>query len=130
LSEQTYQLVLELSAASDVNRDAGSRPSPVRTLVFLTEPDVDVAAKPYESLFGVATADIDPKPDATLVMQPGGQNAIVLSGMKSQTRLSVAAAFREPYRTRWITSRIITPDDTMRASVSINALYVEIGDVE
>jgi len=126
LSEQPYQLKLNLSASSDLNPDTQSRPSPVQVRVFMTDGQSEIGSKEFEEMFDYAGAQIEPRPVSTLTLRPGQTTELTLTSNKAQTRLVIAAAFRDPYQTLWKAAARITPTDTVSVNVSIGANTVTI----
>ena len=127
LSEQPYEVALTIIASDDINPDVQARPSPAKTRIFLTTPDVDLKAMPIEKIFELGDLQMEQKPAATITLRPGTQSNIKLNGNKSQTRLTIAVAYREPYRTQWIESKTIDNADRVNISVRVTSLAVKIG---
>lgn len=126
LSEQPYQLKLSLSASSDLNPDTRSRPSPVQVRVFMTDGQSEIGSKEFEEMFDYAGAQIEPRPLSTVTLRPGQTTALTLTTNKAQTRLVIAAAFRDPYQALWKAAAQITPTDTVSVRASIGANTVTI----
>lgn len=124
LSEQPYEFTLVVMASNDVNPDPQSRPSPIRTRIFLNENATDISDRPFEQIFQFDGNDLDPAPVATIMLQPGETKKIKLTGVKTQNRLTIAAAYRDPYNTTWIISKTIEPDTTVRLTTEINAATI------
>ena len=128
LSEQPYQLKLNLSASSDLNPDTRSRPSPVQVRVFMTDGQSEIGSKEFEEMFDYAGAQIEPRPLSTITLRPGQTTALTLTTNKAQTRLVIAAAFRDPYQALWKAAAQIKPTDTdtvsVRASIGANTVTI------
>ncbi len=130
LAEQPYEIKLTVSVAEDINLDVASRASPVKARIFLTEPDIDFSERELSEVFAFDGEEVNPAPLMTVMLRPNTSKVLLLSGMKSQTRLTIAAAFRQPYQTRWLASQIIEPRDSMQVQAAVTALAVEIGGAQ
>lgn len=126
LSEQPYDLKLILSASADLNPDTKARPSPVQVRLFLTEPQSEISTMSFENVFDFSGNVMEPRPLATVTMQPGDAKTVVLPAMKSQTLLLVAVAYRDPYQSIWSAVAHINPMDTVIASATLDAAFVTI----
>lgn len=126
LSDQAYEIHLELTATADSNPDAQSRPSPVQVRVFIAEPQSELATKSFEEIFEFSDNVMDPRPLATITLRPGQTKNLVLPANKAQTHLVIAAAYRDPYQSLWLAQAVVTPEDTVSASASIGAAAVTI----
>lgn len=126
LSEQAYEIRLELTASADSNPDAQSRPSPVQVRVFIADPQAEMATKSFEEMFEFSGNVMDPRPLATITLRPGQTKNLVLPANKAQTHLVIAAAYRDPYQSLWMAQAMVTPKDIVSASASIGATAVTI----
>ena len=126
LAEQPSQLMLTLSAASDVNPDSQLRPSPIQVRIFVTDSQSEIASQGFDAVFDIGGTLIEPRPLATVTLRPGQVKELVLPTNKSQTRLAIAAAYRDPFQSIWITTTPITAQDTVRASATLAAQSVTI----
>jgi len=126
LSEQSYKLILTLSATDDVNPDSQSRPSPVQVRIFVTDAQSEIAGKRFEEVFDLGDDLVDPRPVATLTLRPGQIRQVILPANKSQNLLAIAAAYRDPFQSIWLTTGNVVPMDSVSATASISAQSVVI----
>ena len=127
LSQIPFETQLIVSATPDINPDIDGRPSPVRVRFFLSEAGVDLTTEPFEAIFEFGGADLTEKPVATIVLKPDTMRVVPVKGMRSQSTLSVAAAFRDPFSVQWIESRTIDTigDGNIRITVNANGIEFE-----
>lgn len=123
---QEYQFTVNLIASSDSNPDARSQASPVRVRIFLLEPDSDLEAQPFERVFDFDGSGAPPKPNTILVLNPGTTQSVTVSGKKNQTKLVIAAAFRDIHSAKWIETESIIPSNPGIITATVNAASVEI----
>jgi len=124
LTQAPIALSLTINVDKDVNEDSNGRPSPVRLRAFLVEQDVELVDKPFNEIFDFGGTEIDPRPSANIVLKPGAQEKLILYGNKSQTKLVLAAGYREPYQAIWIlqTAVDILKDPFVSAGVTKTAI--------
>jgi type VI secretion system protein VasD len=123
---QDYQFSVSLTAPPDSNPDARSQPSPVRVRIFLLEPDSDLVTQPFERVFDFDGSGAPPKPNTILVLNPGTTQSVTVSGKKNQTKLVIAAAFRDIHSAKWIETKSIIPSNPGIITATVNAASVEI----
>lgn len=126
LSEQPYQLTVKLTASSDVNPDTQGRPSPIQIRLFISDTQTEVGDKSFEEIFEFSGQQLDPKPSAKLTLRPNQSTEVTLPANKSQSRLVIAAAYRDPYQSIWISTANITPLDSVTVNANITAAEVII----
>lgn len=126
LSQIPYTVGLTINASENLNPGADSRPSPVRIRLFLTEPDKDLLSQPFETIFEFDGSRPASDPAAVIVLSPGDNRTVQLSGMMSQTQLIIAAAFHDVYSTTWIANKTIDTNNPGNNTVEISAESVEI----
>jgi len=101
-SERPYQIKLTLIGSNSMNPNSNRRPSPAQVRLFVTDPAANVAEKPFEEVFDYSGNTMEPRPLREVTVRPGQNLSIDLPAMKSDTRLVVAVAFREPYQSIWM----------------------------
>lgn len=125
LSQIPFETQLIVTTSPDLNPDSTGRPSPVRVRFFLTEADVDLTTEPFEAIFEFGTADLSEKPVATVVLKPDTMQVVAIKGMRSESTLTAAAAFRDPFSVQWIESRSIDTIGDGNIKVTVNATGIE-----
>jgi len=130
LSEIPYSVSIALDANADINTDGNGRPSPVRVRVFLVEPEVELKNKTFNEIFDYDGGEIDPGPKANFAIKPGEQKTISVTGNKSESKLVLAAGFREPYKTIWITEKTIDVHTETSVNAAVTRSAVEFGNIQ
>lgn len=125
LSQIPFETQVIVTSTSDINPNAGSRPSPVRIRFFLTDGSVDLKTMPFETIFEFGESDLTEKPVATVVLKPDTMLVVPIKGMRSQSTLTIAAAFRDPFSVQWIESRTIDTIGDGNITATINTTGVE-----
>ncbi|MEE9318993.1 MAG: type VI secretion system lipoprotein TssJ [Granulosicoccus sp.] len=128
LSQQTMITTLEITAEVNINLDTNSRPSPVKVRVFLTEPGIDLKSHTIEDIFELSGTELSATPRATTVIRPGASTSMTLTGVKSETQLSIAVAYREPYKTQWIVTHQMKSNDSVQISARITEFEVSFNN--
>ena len=126
LSQVPYEFVLTLSGNEDINPDARLQPSPVRIRLFLADPKDDLGSSSFETLFEFGGEQSPQKPNAVVVLPPGGSKTVTLSGAKSHSQLVIAAAFRDIHSANWLATREIDVSKPGNITATITAASVEI----
>lgn len=124
--EKPWQLQLDISGAQQLNPDTRSRPSPVQLRIFMSDGQSGINEMSFEQLFAAAGSEAPVSPLATVMLQPGQQRQLNLTVERSQTRLIIAAAFRDPYQTRWRAAADIQPLDIVSVQAHVDAGSVTI----
>jgi|GEM_PF-2416038 len=125
-SEQPYQITLNLQGTSNMNPNTNRRASPAQVRLFVTDPAAKVAEKSFEEVFDYSGNIMKPRPLREVTVRPGENLSIDLPAMKSDTRLVVAVAFREPYQSIWMAQADIVPLDSVIATATVDADRVTI----
>lgn len=126
LSEQPMNVVLELTIDDDINPDVSNRPSPARARVFLSDSNIDLMSLPLEEIFEYGDNTLDLKPSASLTVRPGSTNKLVLDTVKTNNKITVAVAFRDPYSTQWIQNFDISVADSVEVSAQITPIAITL----
>jgi len=124
LSQQSIEVALAISTAEDINPDVNSRPSPVMVRLFLSESGTDLESRSIDEIFELDGAEMSPSPRATAVLRPGTETLITLKGVKTESQLSIAVAYREFYITRWITTKQLDTSKPIRIGARITRINV------
>jgi len=127
LSSIPFESQVIITADPDLNRDVEGRPSPVRVRVFLNGDEIDLASMSFEALFEFDGGSLSKKPVATLVAKPAKMAVVPIRGMRSESILTVAAAFRDPFSVQWLDSKTIDTvgDNTIKVTLDANGITID-----
>ena len=98
----TYALTLTLEADAQLNPNLNGSPAPLRVRVFVVESSSELDTRSFEEMFDYGDFEIDPRPVASVTLRPGQVQSLAFTPQRSQTRLLVAAAWRDPYQSVWL----------------------------
>jgi len=126
LSQQPYEFEVTITGSENLNPDPQGRPSPVRMRIFLTEPQTGIVQLPFEQVFEFSSVPPPVEPAATLVIQPGATESIVITGMKTHSNLTVAGAFRDPFSVQWVSAKQLDTDKAVNVAATVSPLGVVI----
>jgi len=100
LAEQTYSVSLTINTREDTNLDQNGLPRPIRILVFLNKPDVNITQKEFHDVFKLSEGSI--QPNTAITLRPSEQRLLSIDGTRDHSVLAVAAAYRDPFQVVWI----------------------------
>jgi len=124
LSQVPYRANLTIQADKNINADVNGRPSPVALRIFLVAPEVELANKTFEEIFDFNGSEISPRPIKNFILKPGETKLTSLNGMKTQSKLVIAAGFRDPYQTNWLLEKIVDVHTSPSITASISGIAI------
>ncbi len=125
LSEQPYSVAIKLTAQPNTNVDKSGNALPIRVLVFLNTPDVNITQKEFQDVFKSSDAAVEPL--STLTLQPGEERSIVIDSTRDHSVLAVAAAYRDPFQVVWIDELTINTEASNFIDVELRDVGVKLG---
>ncbi len=126
LSEQPMTVNIYIKAANDLNPDSTSRPSPARARIFVGDSTTDLMPLPIEEVFEFGDFSLDLKPVSSLTLSPGSVETVSLSSFKSNSKLTIAVAYRDAYNAQWIQSVDLAVNDVVNVNATLSSSAVTL----
>jgi len=120
LSEQAYSVSLTVLTRENTNLDQNGSPRPIRLLVFLNKPDVNITQKEFRDVFQLSDGSV--KPTLALTLSPNEKRLLNIEGTRDHPVLAVAAAYRDPFQVVWI-------DELTVDTSANNSVMAELRDI-
>lgn len=124
--EQSYTLDLQLSASESLNPNTQGRPSPLLVRVFATEAGTEINSTEFEKVFDLNNQVMNPRPLQSIFVRPGEVKELRFQLNMIQTRLLIAAAYRDPHQAIWKSAAIISPQATVNVSATLAESEISI----